>query len=134
MFSDELANTNAFISSQIDEAGQQIIVVTANDDGKQIETTADALIDEAEPSTTGGLEPPAKKIRIQHQDGQTFILAVSGIHSCIYTKPISIMINFNNCREGPQPVTTIFYLFFIEPTCAYARWALKAMDDGRLKN
>ena len=84
LFSDELANTNAFISSQIDEAGQQIIVVTANDDGKQIETTADALIDEAEPSTTGGLEPPAKKIRIQHQDGQTFILAVSGINSCIH--------------------------------------------------
>ena len=73
-----MSSTNAFISSQIDDAGQQIIVVTANGDEKQIETTAGALIDQTESSAAEGLEPPAKKIRIQHQDGQTFILAVSG--------------------------------------------------------
>ena len=37
-----------------------------------------SLVEQVEGAETGGLEPPAKKIRIQHQDGQTYILAVTG--------------------------------------------------------
>ena len=42
-------------------------------------TIADtSIVEQVESEETGGLEPPGKKMRIQHQDGQTYILAVTG--------------------------------------------------------
>ena len=64
---------------------------------KKLDTS---LVEQVEGTETGGLEPPAKKIRIQHQDGQTYILAVTDnvlAEQLEETDEVGLTVSFTTC-------------------------------------